>query len=102
MKPEHTSYAASPTITEFMGEISLAGSVPMLPTPPSRGRSGSNSPPLRSPSVLPLNIHHVAIAVADLDTAVAEHERLYGVEPVSMREGLPRWGPGRGAPDRAR
>ncbi len=32
--------------------------------------------------MLPLNIDHVAIAVADLDRAIAEHTRLYGVEPM--------------------
>jgi methylmalonyl-CoA/ethylmalonyl-CoA epimerase len=33
--------------------------------------------------MLLLNVHHVALAVPDLDAAVAAHERLYGVGPVS-------------------
>lgn len=32
--------------------------------------------------MLPLNIHHVALAVSDLDAAVADHERLFGVAPA--------------------
>ena len=30
----------------------------------------------------PYNLDHVAIAVTDLDTALAEYERLYGVRPL--------------------
>jgi len=37
--------------------------------------------------MLLLNIDHVAIAVHDLDEALARHRRLYGVEPIS-REGV--------------
>ncbi|OFW67436.1 MAG: methylmalonyl-CoA epimerase [Actinobacteria bacterium RBG_16_68_21] len=33
--------------------------------------------------MLPLNLHHTAIAVRDLDGALAEVKRLYGLEPVS-------------------
>jgi len=33
--------------------------------------------------MLPLNLHHTAIAVRDLDGALAELKRLYGLEPVS-------------------
>jgi len=33
--------------------------------------------------VLPLNLHHTAIAVRDLDAALAELKRQYGVEPLS-------------------
>jgi len=33
--------------------------------------------------MLLLNIDHVAIAVHDLDEALARHRRLYGVEPIS-------------------
>jgi methylmalonyl-CoA/ethylmalonyl-CoA epimerase len=32
--------------------------------------------------VLPYNLDHVAIAVNDLDAAIAEHRRQYGVEPL--------------------
>lgn len=33
-------------------------------------------------SVLPYNLDHVAIAVNDLDAAIDEHRRQYGVEPL--------------------
>jgi methylmalonyl-CoA epimerase len=33
--------------------------------------------------VLPLNLHHTAIAVRDLDTALADLKRQYGVEPLT-------------------
>jgi methylmalonyl-CoA/ethylmalonyl-CoA epimerase len=32
--------------------------------------------------VLPLNLHHTAIAVRDLDSALAELKRQYGVDPL--------------------
>jgi methylmalonyl-CoA/ethylmalonyl-CoA epimerase len=32
--------------------------------------------------VLAYNVHHVAVAVRDLDDAVARHTRLYGTEPL--------------------
>jgi methylmalonyl-CoA epimerase len=47
----------------------------MLPVP-GAVRAGSLTP------VLPYNIDHVAIAVADLDAAVEAHRRQYGVQPV--------------------
>ena len=33
--------------------------------------------------MLPYNIHHVALAVEDLDASLAEFERLYKVTPLS-------------------
>ncbi len=32
--------------------------------------------------MLPYNLDHVAVAVADLDSAIADHRRLFGVEPL--------------------
>jgi len=34
--------------------------------------------------VLPYNIHHVAIAVEDIDAALADFERKYNVKPISV------------------
>lgn len=48
-------------------------------TMPARGLNCS--PPMLS-GVLPYNLDHVAIAVNDLDAALAEYRRLYGAEPV--------------------
>lgn len=51
-------------------------------------RAGAGSLPIgtravvRFPSVLPYNIDHVAIAVHDLDAAIAQYRRQYGVEPL--------------------
>jgi hypothetical protein len=36
--------------------------------------------------VLPLNLHHTAIAVRDLDAALAEFKRLYGVAPITREK----------------
>ncbi len=33
--------------------------------------------------MLPYNLDHVAIAVSDLDAALDDHKRQYGVEPIS-------------------
>lgn len=41
-----------------------------------------SAPGLRLPTVLPYNIHHVAVAVRDLEDAIARHEDLYGVGPI--------------------
>lgn len=38
--------------------------------------------------MLPINLHHTAIAVRDLDATLASLARLYGVEPIS-REVVP-------------
>ncbi len=35
-------------------------------------------------TVLPYNIHHVAIAVEDLDASLADFDRKYGVAPISI------------------
>lgn len=35
-------------------------------------------------TVLPYNIHHVAIAVEDLDASLAEFDRKYNVKPISV------------------
>ena len=34
--------------------------------------------------MLPYNIHHVALAVEDLDTALADFDRKYNVAPISI------------------
>lgn len=49
---------------------------------PSRGRVGRIDSAVASHPVLLLNIHHTALAVADLDAAVESFRRQYGVEPM--------------------
>ena len=47
-------------------------------------RAGGGPPAAGSLSaVLPLNLHHTAIAVRDIDAALADLKRLYGLEPLS-------------------